>query len=179
MSYLFTTNIDWKTIHAICHILFDWMFHFLPLDSMIQWHIFSGTCVTGSGAVCRCYITAYLFESMRVCSSDRVYNPIIYARRHDVLEHISQHATLAFLQPNCATHLSKCQRSRSRRCLKNPSRHMFRVKNCRQSCVGKPHRNRMLTEEGGNRKQVEISVTRGRKKKKRKNTFQVGTLLLW
>lgn len=106
---------------------------------------------------------------MRASLSDRVCNPIIYARRHDVLEHISQHATLAFLQPNCVMHLSKCQRSRSRRCLKNPSCHMIRVKNCRQSFGGKTHPNRTLTEEEDNGKQVKIIVTRGKNKTKKKH----------
>lgn len=43
-----------------------------------------------------------------------------YGRQHDVPEHFSQHATLAFPQPNCAMHLSKCQRSRSQRAFKKP-----------------------------------------------------------
>lgn len=87
------------------------------LDSTVQWHIVSGPRVTGCSAVwIDVYIGACLFESRgRAHVTESITSS--YARQHDVLELISQHATLASPQPNCALHLSKCHRQR---CFKTP-----------------------------------------------------------
>ncbi len=160
------SSVPAETRNATCHCLCYRILHYILsefLDLTVQWHVVGGTCVTRCGAVCMvCCIMAYLFENIRACSSGWESVTPSYAKQREVLEHVSQHATLAFPQPNCATHLSKVSQQPEPAMFKNPLCRMLREKNgIRESWGGKPKR-------WGRRK---IQESRKPSETRKKNTY--------
>lgn len=119
-----------------------------------QWEAIHAICMDGISL----HICLKVWERAQVTKS---ITPS-YTRQHDVLEHISQHATLALPQPDCATHLSKCHRGQGQCCLKT----LYVVCSLWKIAGENPAEEnpiRTVTEEGDNGRQ-KISETR-------KNTF--------